>query len=168
MRRLAIALVATAVCAACAGRAPRRSGPAPPAPPPPADRALHVLLTWDAPADLDLYVTDPTGESLYFANTPTRAGAYLDRDTRCAQAVAAPSVEHAVFAAPAPGRYRIGVDYLDDCGRRLDLVAFRVAAVRGTDRLDAAGTAERGTFAAIVLEVAVGEDGRLTAVEVPR
>ena len=137
---------------------------APPPPSLPADGALHVVLTWTAPVDLDLYVTDPAGESLYFGNNPTRAGARLAADTRCADvARATAAVEHAVMTAPAPGRYRVGVDYLDDCGSGIDVAPFSLAVGRDADRREATGEARRRVFNVVVLEFEVGEDGHIAS-----
>ena len=64
---------------------------APPQPAPSAPTAagavseggLRVELVFSDDADLDLYVTGPDLETVYFANTPTRAGGALERDLRC-------------------------------------------------------------------------------------
>lgn len=156
-------LIASTVVAGCAARV----DPAPLPPAPPADGAVHVLLSWAAPVDLDLYVTDPAGEALYFGNNPTRAGARLEADSRCGDHAAPGTggVEHAVLAAPVPGTYRIGVDYLQDCGTAVDAVPFRVVVARDARRRDAEGMAHRGMFNVIVLEFEVGEDGHLAGTD---
>lgn len=46
--------------------------PAPAAPPLAPSAGLNVRLIWEAPVDLDLYLTDPTSETVYFANNPSR------------------------------------------------------------------------------------------------
>lgn len=153
---VAMGLLALAAC--------RPLASAPPVPPPlPSDEALHVLLAWAAPVDLDLYVTDPAGESLYFGNNPTRARARLEADARCPDVTggAPTGIEHALLEAPAPGQYRIGVDFLDDCRSGLAAVPFRVVVEMAGDRRSVVGTAQRGIFAVVVLELVVGEDGRL-------
>lgn len=155
-------VVASGACTA-------RSRPPPPPPPLPSDGALHVVLSWSAPVDLDLYLTDPAGESLYFGNNPTRAGARLAADARCADVArtGGGAVEHAVVTAPTPGRYRVGVDYLDDCGSGIDVVPFSLAVGRGADRCEAAGDAHRRLFNVVVLEFQVGEDGRIASPTAP-
>jgi len=154
VRRLALILVTT-LLAACTLRA----HPPPSIPAAPADGALHVALSWAAPVDLDLYVTDPSGEALYFANSPTRAGGRLEQDARCADvAGGAAAIERATLPTPAPGTYRVGVDFIDACDSGLDAVPFRVAVERGGVRRDAEGTARRGEFTVVVLEFEVGED----------
>src|SRR6058998_2910370 len=77
--RGAAALLCLAVAAGCA-LSGRRSVPAPaaalPAAPP---QGIRVVLLWAAPVDLDLYVTDPGLETVYFANTPSGSGGKLVR-----------------------------------------------------------------------------------------
>lgn len=158
--RAAIVAIVCVGAAACAAR--QATAPAPAAAPaPPNDGALHVSLSWAAPVDLDLYVTDPAGETLYFANNPTRAGGLLERDTRCGALPAdgTPSLERARLVAPAPGRYRVGVDFIDACGDSATTVPFRVAIDRGTAHREAAGSVGLGQFVVVAIEVDVHEDG---------
>lgn len=152
----AIAL-GTLVLAACATRSVDSVPPPIPAAPP--DGVVHVALTWSAPVDLDLYVTDPSGEALYFGNNPTRAGARLEQDARCATVTAgAPAIERSSLPTPAAGRYRIGVDFIDACGSGIDVVPFRVAVDGVGVRGDAQGTIRPSEFKVVVLEFEVGED----------
>src|SRR5262245_1845234 len=73
--------------------------PAPPAPPalelPAPAGGLRVERHFGAEADLDLYVTDPLQETVYFANSPTRRGGRLEQDLRCDAAT--PRSEVVVF-----------------------------------------------------------------------
>ena len=87
----------------------------PPARPPPAAGALRVELVFGAGADLDLYVTDPAQETVYYANTPARASeGRLEVDLRC-DAAELPRVETVVFESAPAGRYRVGVDRAQTC-----------------------------------------------------
>jgi hypothetical protein len=150
------ACVSLAACSVSGEAAP----PAPAAPVARPDGALHVILTWAAPVDLDLYVTDPVGETVYFANNPTRAGARLERDARCGTLGAGRGLlEEVRMTAPVPGRYRVGVDFIDSCGSGLTSVPFRVAVDHGALRREADGTASPNQFEVIVLEFEVDEDG---------
>src|SRR5439155_1284410 len=79
MRRAALGLLA--LVAACARHTPPPPRPAPPEPP---RSGVTVTLRWTAPVDLDLYVTDPSLETVYFANPRTASGGVLERDARCA------------------------------------------------------------------------------------
>lgn len=41
---------------------------------------VQVTLTWDNTSDLDLWVTDPSGEKIYYANSTSASGGELDFD----------------------------------------------------------------------------------------
>jgi hypothetical protein len=77
------------------------------------DDRLRIRLAFGGAADLDLYVTDTLKESIYFARRETRSGGVLLQDMRCD--ALPPRIESAVFPSPAPGVYRIGVDYAGAC-----------------------------------------------------
>ncbi len=107
-------------------------------------------LVFGADADLDLYVSDPSQETAYFANTPVRSGGALAADLRCdAQA---PRVEVAVWETPAPGRYRVGVDFPERCSGGADAAPFQLR-VRGPGvQRELRGEAAFGRFDSRVLE----------------
>jgi hypothetical protein len=84
-----------------------------PAPLPAKAAGLRVRLAFDETVDLDLFVTDPAQESVYFANSPTRSGGALDDDRRCGDA--STRVEAVHYPDPLPGRYRVGVDFHRMC-----------------------------------------------------
>ncbi len=86
--------------------------------------AARVRLAFGSEADLDLYVTDPLSESLYFANTPIRSGGELDADQTCDDP--APRVETAMLSPASPGHYRVGVDFMTRCRRDTARVPFVV------------------------------------------
>lgn len=111
-----------------------------------------MQLAFDAGADLDLYVTDPLLETVYFANTPSRSGGALDRDRTCKDA--APRVETIVFERPLPGRYRIGVENAEPCGAASS-APFAVRALRGEQRFEASGALPARRFEPIVLELEI-------------
>jgi hypothetical protein len=81
---------------------------------PAAAGALVVRLAFEPGADLDLYVSDPLEETIYYANTPARSGGALDTDLRCPHAA---GVETVAFATPLAGRYRVGIDFQHRCER---------------------------------------------------
>jgi hypothetical protein len=105
-------LCALALAAGCATgpaplRAPTRAAAAP--------GELRVELVFGAGSDLDLYVTDPAQETVYFANTPARGSAgRLEADLRC-DAATLPRIETIVFESAPAGRYRVGVDRAQTC-----------------------------------------------------
>src|SRR2546425_12587999 len=45
--------------------------------------AVRVTLLWSSPVDLDLYVTDPSLETVYFANSQSQTGGRLEQDVTC-------------------------------------------------------------------------------------
>lgn len=165
MTRTTLVVAFAGLLAACSIRTSPPPSP-PPIPAAPADGVLHIAVVWTAPVDLDLYVTDPSGEALYFGNNPTRAGARLERDARCADvASGATPIERANLPGPAPGRYRVGVDFIDACGLGLDAVPFRVVVDNGSTHREVDATIRRGEFKVIVLELEVGEDAGNTPVD---
>jgi hypothetical protein len=69
---------------------------------------VQITLTWNQAVDLDLWVTDPFGERIWWMNTSSNSGGQLDRDN-----IAGYGPEN-IFWAPntAPsGNYFVQVDY---------------------------------------------------------
>ena len=80
--------------------------------------SLVIQLAFGREADLDLYVTDPLLETVYFANKKGRSGGKISADRRCDSPPLATTeiqVEEVIFETPLSGRYRIGVDYPNRC-----------------------------------------------------
>lgn len=102
------------------------------------------------PADLDLYVTDPAQETVYFANSPSVAGGVLEADRRCDDP--APRSEIVRFAHAPAGAYRVGVDYPERCGMASGPIPFLVVAEAAGLRREARGQIELGRFLVLVLE----------------
>jgi hypothetical protein len=121
----------------------------------PARGALRVSLAFGSEADLDLFVTGPRHESVYFANTPSVIGGTLEADLRCG--ATAPRLENVRFPAAPPGVYRVGVDFPEPCREGVDVVPFAVAVTRGGEGVLAAtrGIIRPGEFFSIVLEFEV-------------
>jgi hypothetical protein len=142
-----VALCGFALAAGCA------SAPHPPEPPPQLPRAggaLRVQLVFGADADLDLYVTDPLQETVYFGNSPSSVtGGRLDADRRCD--APAPRIETVAFASARPGHYRVGVDHAAACGRRDETVFLLVVDGPGLHR-QSRGEISRASFLPRVLE----------------
>lgn len=115
--------------------------------------AVRVRLAFDAGADLDLYVTDSTQETVYFANSPTRVGGRLLEDVRCDDP--APRIETVVFPTARAGSYRVGVDYPEQCEGGAARVAFAVRIEAPGIDDTRAGTAQKGRFDSLFLEVDV-------------
>ena len=144
-----------------AGCAYRRAVPE--APPVPATSApgLTVTLAWDAPVDLDLYVTEPGLESVYFANPKSAQGGVLARDARCADGARGARSEVMRWAAPPRGRYRVAVDFLESCGdRRVTDVRYRLVVDVDGRRLEHVGRSHVAERDPRAFEFSVGGDER--------
>jgi hypothetical protein len=159
--RAIIALLALLVLSSggCSGRAPDRReasasalagalGQA--AAPPLARGELRVRLAFGEDADLDLYVTDPLHETVYFGNNPSRSGGALGADARCG--APAPRIETVSFPTPLPGVYRVGVDFPEHCSGRREAVEFLVSVETSDARQEKRGSIEPLRFLPVVLE----------------
>lgn len=147
------ALLGSLFAALLASCASRHTNTVPPAPLPDAASGLRVGLTWSAPVDLDVYLTDPTWETAYFANSPTRSGARLEGDARCASlGREAPAAERVRVPEPAPGPYRVGVDFVDRCGSKMSSVPYRITVDLDGMRRETTGTVEFERFVVKALE----------------
>ena len=126
------------------------------APPPDLSHGLLVRLAFDDAADLDLFVTDPMQESVYFANSPTRSGGRLVEDRRCDDP--SPRVEAVHFSEPKAGRYRVGVDFHRRCeqtslsGKEKTEGLYVVRVDEGPRVLERVGMLTPGRFEVIVIE----------------
>lgn len=117
---------------------------------PPPEGALVVRLAFGAEADLDLYVTDPQLETVYFGHVEARSGGRLQADRRCGSP--APRVEEVRFEHPLPGRYRVGVDHPERCGEGEGPVPFAVSVAGPGVARSAEGALPARTFEPVVLE----------------
>jgi hypothetical protein len=111
---------------------------------------LSVRLAFGAAGDLDLYVSDPFQETVYYANTPSVSGGALELDRRCIHE--APRIETVRFPSPAAGRYRVGVDYPHPCDRTGSPVPFVVRVEVNGRSFVHEGTIAPLRFQPIVLE----------------
>jgi len=145
-----LGLLVSALCAACASS---KATLAPSDFPPRPDRALQVELAFDAAADLDLHVTDPELETVYFGNTPSGNGGRLDRDVRCERTPELDTRRETVrFDAPLAGRYRVGVDHVKACRRFRKSADYTIRVIAPGLELERSGEAEPGRFDHIALE----------------
>ena len=79
---------------------------------------VQVSVVWDSPTDVDLRVTDPSGEEVYFGNLLAQSGGFLDLDSNPACSIDGINNENIVWpAGGAPsGLYKVSLDYWSDCG----------------------------------------------------
>lgn len=77
---------------------------------------LQITLGWNTPADIDLYVVDPSGTEISYMQTQSPTGGFLDRDARGA-CTNGDVVENVYWnGQPPAGHYIIRVNYYSDCG----------------------------------------------------
>lgn len=68
--------------------------------------ALQISLSWNTTADVDLYVTDPDNETIYYANSSSTSGGELDRDD-----VDGYGPENIFWESAPNGTYSVSVDH---------------------------------------------------------
>ncbi|MFH1830254.1 MAG: hypothetical protein ABH871_05720 [Pseudomonadota bacterium] len=79
--------------------------------------AVQVTLSWSEQVDIDLYVTDPDGETIYYGHTTSASGGLLDHDDRDGGTTAEPAAENIYWLSGAPtGTYTVEVDYYSSSG----------------------------------------------------
>lgn len=72
------------------------------------DGDIKVTLTWQNESDLDLYVTDPLGETISYQNETSQSGGYLDVDDTDGY-----GPENIIWSDAYPGNYIVEVDHYD-------------------------------------------------------
>lgn len=99
--------------------------------------AIQITVAWNTGADLDLYVTDPAGETLYY-NEQSRqlaSGGRLDHDARgdCRLEQAHTRIENAFWPGPRvpSGEYKVALHYWGPCGNNTTTTATVSLAVGG-------------------------------------
>lgn len=112
-----------------------------------------VRLAFGAETDLDLYVTDPLLETVYFANHEGKSGGIISEDVRCG--MQGPRIETVRFAKPIAGLYRIGIDYPESCDELRGRVAYAVSVTGGGVNKNARGTIDYLRFEVVILEFEV-------------
>jgi hypothetical protein len=114
------------------------------------ETGLLVQLAFGAEADLDLYVTDPLLETVYFANHESKSGGKISDDVRCDEQPF--RIEEVWFNAPIPGRYRVGVDFPEQCIGSEEAAAYVVSVLQDGKRKEVSGSVSLLQFEVIVLE----------------
>jgi len=80
---------------------------------------VQVTLIWSSYNDLDLYVTDPAGETIYYNHPEAASGGKLDVDANrgCFSYITSSPVENIFWATgSAPrGSYTVRVNYYQHC-----------------------------------------------------
>jgi uncharacterized protein YfaP (DUF2135 family) len=120
---------------------------------------VTVTLRWTEAVDLDLYVTDPALETVYFANPRARSRGTLEADARCAERSTGEQVERVRWTDPPPGRYRVGVDFLETCAGRAREAEYRLTIEVDGKRETLSGRARRAVREPLVHEFEVAPRG---------
>jgi hypothetical protein len=80
---------------------------------------VQVSVAWDAPTDVDLHVTDPSGEEIFFAHKTSASGGNLDLDSNAACTIDHVNNENVVWptgSAPT-GTYSVDLVYWSACSQ---------------------------------------------------
>lgn len=124
-----------------------------------ASDALQVSLNWQDPVDLDLHVETPDGEDIYYGNEIGTNGGVLDLDSNAACAIDGVNNENITWGEekPAPGRYKVRVDYWSACDVERNVAFVVTTNVCGQVRT------YQGTFRPEEEDFGGSHDGRLIA-----
>jgi hypothetical protein len=79
---------------------------------------IQITSAWNTGADIDLYVTDPFGETIYYGHRQASSGGVLDHDARGACVSGGDTIENVYWTSPRPppGTYQVELHYWGSCG----------------------------------------------------
>jgi Putative metal-binding motif len=82
---------------------------------------IQITLSWNTAADIDLYVSDPTGAQLSYMERQVASGGVLDHDARGACApdtMSQGTIENVYWSSPNPprGQYTVELHNYSACG----------------------------------------------------
>lgn len=79
---------------------------------------IQITLAWATGADIDLYVTDPYGETISYQRRQSSSGGVLDHDARGACVAGGDTIENVYWSSPQPprGTYQVELHYWGSCG----------------------------------------------------
>ena len=93
---------------------------------------IQVTLAWSSGADLDLYVTDPSGFTISYLDRDSPSGGHLDPDARGACIPGGQTIENMHWTgSPRGGDYHVIVHYWGDCGVADSTQALVTVSVSG-------------------------------------
>jgi len=116
---------------------------------------LSVTLTWDAEADLDLQVTEPSGEMIYSDHPTSGSGGLLDQASGCPGEAPNTRIngnqigfrlaeqEHANWYTPPYGTYMLEINYRATCGNE-GSTTWHVFVEIGNEKKEFSGTVGPG------------------------
>jgi hypothetical protein len=84
-----------------------------------ASGSIQITSAWNTGADIDMYVTDPAGETISYSHTQSASGGMLDQDARgnCRPNQPNNRIENVYWNSPQPpsGAYRVDLHYWGEC-----------------------------------------------------
>jgi uncharacterized protein YfaP (DUF2135 family) len=92
-------------------------------------RDIKVILTWDTPTDVDLWVIDPTGEKCYYGSRSTKSGGNLDVDITTGF-----GPETFTMGKALPGNYSVQTQYYSSQSSPVTRVNVYVVLYEGTPK----------------------------------
>lgn len=80
--------------------------------------SVQVSVSWDSPADVDLYLVEPDGFEIYYYTRESASGGTLDLDSNAACLSDDVRNENITYenATPPTGEYTVRLNYWSDCG----------------------------------------------------
>ena len=111
---------------------------------------LSVKLTFEGTADLDLYVTGPQFETVYFANHTSKSGGEISDDVRCD--TQGERIEEVRFIDPMPGTYRVGIDFPESCDGTKAPAVYALSILHNGEQQQVSGSVSLQRFEVVVLE----------------
>jgi tRNA (guanosine-2'-O-)-methyltransferase len=98
--------------------------------------SVQITVGWNSGADIDLYVTDPSGSTLYYNEQHDRSaiGGHLDHSARgdCRREQRNSRIENAYWPNPThAGKYRVALHYFSPCDKGTSTEATLSVAVDG-------------------------------------
>lgn len=97
---------------------------------------IQITLTWNTGADIDLIVTDPKGETVFYnqQNRNSSSGGHMDHDARgdCRPEQSHSRIENVYWEASRPrGEYKILLNYFSPCGDNAETETTLSIAIGG-------------------------------------
>jgi hypothetical protein len=96
---------------------------------------VQITVGWNSGADIDLYVTDPSGSTLFYneQNKKSKIGGNLDHDARgdCRREQKNPRIENAFWSKSTRGHYKVELHYFSPCAKAATTEVTLSVAVGG-------------------------------------
>lgn len=82
---------------------------------------VQITVSWNSGADIDLYITEPSGSTLFYneQHKHSAGGGHLDHDARgdCRREQKNPRIENAYWSSAKRGNYKVELHYFSPCTR---------------------------------------------------